>query len=37
VVVLALGGLLVGSTTAGAQEPRLVPIVFVHGSAGSAA
>ena len=37
VVVLALGGLLVGSTTAGAQEPELVPIVFVHGAAGSAA
>lgn len=37
VVVLALGGLLVGSTAAGAQEPELVPIVFVHGAAGSAA
>ena len=37
VVVLALGGLLVGSTTAGAQDPEPVPIVFVHGSAGSAA
>ena len=37
VVVLALGGSLVGSRTAGAQEPELVPIVFVHGAAGSAA
>jgi pimeloyl-ACP methyl ester carboxylesterase len=37
VVVLALCGLVVGSTTAGAQEPELVPIVFVHGAAGSAA
>jgi pimeloyl-ACP methyl ester carboxylesterase len=37
VVVLALCGLLVGSTTAGAQEPEPVPIVFVHGAAGSAA
>jgi triacylglycerol esterase/lipase EstA (alpha/beta hydrolase family) len=36
-VVLVLGGLLVGSTTAGAQGPELVPIVFVHGAAGSAA
>ena len=29
--------LLVGSTPAGAQEPELAPIVFVHGGAGSAA
>jgi pimeloyl-ACP methyl ester carboxylesterase len=35
--VLALGALLVGSTPAGAQEPGLVPIVFVHGGAGSGA
>jgi pimeloyl-ACP methyl ester carboxylesterase len=34
---LALSVLLVGSTAAGAQEPELTPIVFVHGGAGSAA
>ncbi len=41
-LVLALAGVLAlvvlgGSTPAGAQEPTLLPIVFVHGSAGSAA
>lgn len=35
--VLALAVLLVGSTPAGAQQPTLLPIVFVHGAAGSAA
>ena len=34
---LSLGVLLVGSAPAGAQESGLVPIVFVHGAAGSAA
>lgn len=39
VAVAAVAGvvLLVGSTSAGAQEPELVPVVFVHGAAGSAA
>ncbi len=41
-LVLALAAVLAlvvlaGSTPAGAQEPPLLPIVFVHGSAGSAA
>ena len=34
---LSLGVLLVGSAPAGAQESGLVPIVFVHGGAGSGA
>jgi pimeloyl-ACP methyl ester carboxylesterase len=36
-VLAALTVLLVGSTPAGAEEPELPPIVFVHGGAGSAA
>lgn len=35
--VLALAVMLVGSTPAGARQPTLLPIVFVHGAAGSAA
>lgn len=37
VATLAAVALLAGSTSAGAQEPQLLPIVFVHGGAGSGA
>jgi triacylglycerol esterase/lipase EstA (alpha/beta hydrolase family) len=37
VAALCLGVVLVGSSPAAAQEAEPVPIVFVHGAAGSAA